>query len=261
MRVARSLVAAAVIALTALASACESGGGEDNAAVSSAVPNVPATPAASARSSAPADGPTGSSAPPKAPLRLSLEQIRTVLVTTADVPGYRVDGEPGLEEAPDHDGRTIDKAECEPLMQLMASDRPHGHIDLTVSVVKADQAMPDVVHIVGLRKFKAEATLKDLMAKARAAVPACSTYVVGDGAGAKTTFRVRPAARQPTFGDSLAFEVASDRQSEFVPLYFARSHIVLVTATGITQSMTMKETPIEIVRAQYEKLVRAQAGG
>ncbi|MCF2530629.1 hypothetical protein [Yinghuangia soli] len=252
----KRLAIAAAIPMFLLVSACESGGKKDD--TSDTVATRPGN------SQTPGAGTPGGKA-------LTARQLQDALLTGDDLPGYRALSDSVVDEDIYSD-KTVDKAECLPLAQLLSPARGYRPLAAAQVAVTKEGAPLGHTAMVSTATYAA-GTAEKLVAEARAALAKCTSFAMTDDEGDTIAFAVRPGPAQPGakdgkgygFGDdSLVVEFVADLSgSAIVCLVRSGSALVQVYGSAVgdkpSESTAAAATaPEAMVRAQYDKLVKAQ---
>ncbi|UGQ09835.1 hypothetical protein LO772_23415 [Yinghuangia sp. ASG 101] len=187
---------------------------------------------------------------------LTAEQIKSALVVAADLPGYEVEV---AEEDSEAEPEKADKPECQPILQLVAPDQGH----MPKSAASATAGKPEgegdgTVNIVGIGQFDGDQA-KQFLDEAKAALAKCTQFASTDTEGGTTTYTVKEGP-QLGFGDqSLVIEYDMGENGKFTVKH-VRSGPVLVQAMAVTTEDGDAVVSDDIVRAQFDKLVKVQKG-
>ncbi|WTW94707.1 sensor domain-containing protein [Streptomycetaceae bacterium NBC_01309] len=217
--------------------------------------------AGNAAQSPAANSPAPSSAAASDAKRLTAEQLKAALVTSAELPGYEV-----ATGSPEDDGtgvETSDKPECQPLLQLIAADKEHmPNESASAGATKADNSSK-TTYWLALGQFDGDKAEK-LISEVQDSLTKCTSQFVGtDEEGTKTEYTIQDSKKLGYGDDSLTITYGMD--GEPWTLSFVRSGPVIAQGTAI--SFDLEDTapadpvmPEEMMRAQYDKLVKAQKG-
>jgi hypothetical protein len=262
-------VAAVAIPVFLLVSACDSGDGGKDAKPSAAV-GTGATPRAASGNPA-APGNPGSGQPSGGGKTLAAWQLQDALVSDGDLPGY----EALFDHIVDDDiysDRTVDKPACLPLEQLLSPIKTYRPLAAAEVAVKREGAPLGHDAMLSTAAYH-PGTAEKLVAEARAALATCTSYVATGDEGGTIAYTVRTGPAQPGskdgkaygFGDdSLVVEFVSELSGSAI-VCLVRSGSALVHAYGSAVGNEPSRTeaaaatvPEELIRAQYDKLVKAQ---
>ncbi|MGW0660854.1 hypothetical protein [Streptodolium elevatio] len=209
-----------------------------------------------------AQSPTaGSSSGASDTKRLTAEQLKAALLTSAELPGYKV-----AAGSPEDDGtgvETSDKPECQPLLQLIAADKDHmPNESASAAAAKADNSSK-TTYWLALGQFDGDKAEK-LASEVHDSLAKCTSQFVGtDEEGTKTEYTIQDSKKLGYGDDSLTITYGMD--GEPWTLSFVRSGPVIVQGMALSFDLedpaaTNPVMPDEMLRAQYDKLVKAQKG-
>lgn len=195
-----------------------------------------------------------------APDALDDDELRTVLLTQAELPqGWELVGG-GAEVEGDEIART-DRSACQPVMDLVSGRAkkipPTGQADTGVIGPGGQSGASHV----GVNQYK-EGQAAELLDAARAALPGCLGFGVeqADGSFAPATIAV---GEVPWLGDgALTFQLTmtTDAGSMSIPYTVVRkSSALVITSTLNDPEAPAVPIPESLLRAQVDKLARAQA--
>ncbi|UUU40351.1 hypothetical protein [Streptomyces sp. NBC_00162] len=248
----RATVVALVPALLLAAAGCSStdtsptGKDPDPKGSASHASGAPGAPAATA---------TGGSATPKTggskAERSALEQ--------GDLPGYQVSAEGKNPNAPDGQPQA-DKKACQPLADIMG-DKPDPAARETVNRGVGSQKQVGLAVSASVSTY-AESDAKALIARLKAAVPACATGFTATVEKQSGTYREVRAADYRTTGDesvSWTTTAAAQGVSAQVHLVVVREGdtIVRLMSLNVAAAEQKTQVPQEVADKQLEKVQRA----
>jgi hypothetical protein len=268
--VGKRMAAAAVVPMFLLVSACGSDDKKDDkpATAGNAAATAGASSDAAKPSDKPADKPTDKSADKPSTKALTAEQLVAAMVATKDLPGYTVTpGEaedPGAEEPSEE---KADKAECQPILNVITADKEHWPTAAASASVNKNGAGPGQVMMFAVAQFDGDKA-DSLVSSARSSLAKCTAFSGTDSDGTKTEYAVTPGKASPvakdgkafSFGDdSLVFAFGTDGdQPTNVHLVRSGSAVIYVMSMDITTAGPAPTVPEEMIRAQYDKLLKAQ---
>lgn len=198
------------------------------------------------------DGRDGQAARP-----LSAAELRTALLRTGDVPGYRAQADP---EDPLPAENTIEpnRPACEPVTDTVDSRPSHRRTAHTGGVVTkgglGTGGTVQQVLLAAYREGEAAAWLEELAT----AVRRCRAFTGEVGTGERAELRITPGKRPAAGDDAVRFTMA-DARGKDAPTVFTvvRSGANTATFLSIGVSGTPKPVAEAVVAAQVAKLAAA----
>ncbi|MEU6312916.1 hypothetical protein [Streptomyces sp. NPDC047014] len=209
----------------------------------SGAPGAPGAPAPSAGTAAPASG----------------SRLERAALAQGDLPGYQISAQGKNPGAPDGQPQA-DKKACQPLADIMG-DKPDPAARETVNRGIGSQKQVGLAVSASVSSY-AESDARTLMARLRAAVPACGTgfsATVGQQTG---SYREVRAAEYRTGGDetvSWTTTAAAQGVSAQVHLVVVREGgtVVRLMALNVASAGQKAQVPQEVADKQLDKLAKA----
>ncbi|WP_244291287.1 hypothetical protein [Streptomyces subrutilus] len=249
----RATVVALVPALLLAAVGCGSNSPDSAPPGKGPDPKGSASPASGAPG-APAATPGGSAAP-----RAGGTKAERSALEQGDLPGYQISAEGKNPNAPDGQPQA-DKKACQPLADIMG-DKPDPAARETVNRGIGSQKQVGLAVSASVSSYT-ESDAKALIARLRAAVPACGTGFTATVEKQAGTYRDVRAADYRTAGDesvSWTTTAAAQGVSAQVHLVVVRSGdtIVRLMALNVAAAQQKTQVPQEVADKQLEKVRRA----
>ncbi len=190
---------------------------------------------------------------------LTAEQIKAAMVVAADLPGYEV--KEGSADDFDAEPEVADKPECQPLLQLVAPDQQHMPAQTASVVVTKPESEADMtINWLAIGQFDGDKGAQ-LLDDAKAALGKCTEFTSTDTEGAKTTYSVKEGSKLG-FGDQslvIDYDMGEDGK---ITVKTVRSGPALVQGMAIDMGTESGDVvvPDDMIRAQFDKLIKAQKG-